>query len=393
MGYQYDKPARILINTISLNAPLTGIGRYTLEVCRRMRLEASLNTTYFYGYFSKKLTEPGSRDPLPNVMKITRKILGKFPLLKQMARKIMLLKSGPGNSTYDIYWEPNIVPLTQLIKKAETTIATIHDFSCYHYPEWHPRERIDFFRENFWKGIEKTDLVITGSEYTRQEISEVIGIPWEKIRVIHHGIDHDVFKKYPKEKLLQFAREKGLPERFILFVGTLEPRKNLERLVKAYNDLPGELKDEYRLVIAGGKGWNDHELLKVLRCIKDHVVLTGYLPDHELPLIYNLASAFIYPSLYEGFGLPPVEAMGCGCPVIVSNVTSIPEVCGDAALYFDPEDVESIRENLREMLENEALRKDFAEKGLERAKSYTWERSASMHMEIFREFASSKKQK
>lgn len=373
----------LLVNTICLTAPLSGIGRYTLEICKRLDKDRELDLTYFYGYFSKELAGHDGCN-FVNTMKGAREQLKAFPALRKAARKAMIFYAGLDRSQHEIYWEPNIVPLEKLKQKAKTFTPTIHDLSWYFHSEWHPKERIDFFRDHFWKGIDGAELVITGSEYTRGEIEEVLRIPEKKIKVIHHGIDHSVFRRYSEDQIDSFAQGKGLPENFILFVGTLEPRKNLEKLIQAYRFLPKDIKGEFSLVIAGGKGWKDSRLKELLRNSKDSIHLTGYVSDKDLPLLYNLASVFVYPSLYEGFGIPPIEAMGCGCPVLVSNRTAMPEVCGDAAVYCDPEDVESIAYGLEKILEDKILRKSLSVKGTEKAKQYTWERSAALHREVFK---------
>lgn len=351
----------------------------------RLAKDKELDLIYFYGYFSKTLVDQGRKDHLMKTMKGTRNRLSSFPPLRRAARKALTVYAGLNRSRHDIYWEPNIVPIRELKKKARICIPTIHDLSWHFHPEWHPEERIDFFRKHFWKGIDGVEILITGSEYTRGEITDVLGIPEDRIKVIYHGIDHHIFRKYPEEQLPDFSSKKGLPDKFILFVGTLEPRKNLERLVQAYNSLSDDLKNEFSLVIAGGKGWKDSKLKTILKDTRKHVHLTGYVPGEDLPLLYNLASIFVYPSLYEGFGIPPLEAMGCGCPVLVSNATSMPEVCGNAALYCDPEDIESIREGLKTLLESESLRRELSTRGYEKATQYTWERSAARHAQIMKD--------
>jgi len=377
-----DKPFRVLVNTIALTAPLTGIGRYTLETCRRLGNYRDLDLTFFYGYFSRNLADGNKQDSVPGAMTGSRKLLASFPSVKKIGRRGLMALASLDRSHHEIYWEPNLVPLPQLLKKADRAVATIHDFSWYHHPEWHPKERLDFFNSYFFKGVERCDHLITGSEYTKNEIIDIMGVKEEKITVIHHGVDHEIYKEYPQQQCRDFAIKKGLPEKFILFVGTLEPRKNLEKLLKAYDTLPGPLKRGYKLVIAGGKGWNDEDLRKAMTGMKKDVHLTGYVPDKELPLLYNLASLFVYPSLYEGFGIPPIEAMACGCPVLTSHTTAMPEVCGNAALYCDPLDPDSIRQGLVSILENNSFAHELKIRAISKAKEYCWNYSAKAHSKV-----------
>jgi glycosyltransferase involved in cell wall biosynthesis len=207
----------------------------------------------------------------------------------------------------------------------------------------------------------------------------------EKITPIHLGVEHGTFKTYDRESLDRWKRELGLPENFILFVGTREPRKNLKRLLDAYMELPERLKKEFKLVLIGPQGWNKTESESALRKMGDHVIVMGYMETPTLGYVYNLATLFVFPSLYEGFGLPPLEAMACGCPVVVSNVSSLPEVCGDAAYYVEPQDPSSIAEGICKVLEDSDTREALISKGIERAGVFSWERTARETLAVFRE--------
>jgi glycosyltransferase involved in cell wall biosynthesis len=184
-------------------------------------------------------------------------------------------------------------------------------------------------------------------------------------------------------------RRYSLPEHFIFFTGSLEPRKNLKNLIQAYSGLDKRIRKDIKLVLAGFKGWQNKEIMALLRKVKSDVFYLGYVSDAALRDLYNLATLFVYPSFYEGFGLPPLEAMACGCPVVVSNAASLPEVCGGAAYYVDPYNIESIAEGIHKVLTDEALRQSLIEKGLERAKLFSWEKSAKKHIEVFDEVLSS----
>jgi glycosyltransferase involved in cell wall biosynthesis len=207
------------------------------------------------------------------------------------------------------------------------------------------------------------------------------------ITPIHLGVDHGLFKIYPMDALEAYSRELDLPEKFILFVGTREPRKNLGRLIQAYAELPDPVQSEFSLVIVGPPGWGETDLPAINR-LGNRVVLLEYLDAQKLALTYNRASLLVYPSLYEGFGLPPLEAMACGCPVVVSRAASLPEVCADAALYVDPLDVQSIAEGMDRVLADEELRLSLRQKGRERAEVFTWENTARETLKVFAELLS-----
>jgi glycosyltransferase involved in cell wall biosynthesis len=150
-------------------------------------------------------------------------------------------------------------------------------------------------------------------------------------------------------------------------------------------DLEGPIRKEFKIVLVGFKGWENEEIVSLIQKLKSDVLYLGYVPDNELGKFYNLASLFVYPSFYEGFGLPPLEAMACGCPVIVSNVASLPEVCGEAVFYVDPNDIGCITQGMNRVLNDETLRKSLIMKGLERSKLFSWEKSAKEHLKVFEE--------
>lgn len=201
----------------------------------------------------------------------------------------------------------------------------------------------------------------------------------KKIKVIYHGLDHNLFK-INKDLKVNFE----LPKKFILCAGSIEPRKNLISLLKAYNNLDMSIKKEYKLILTGFKGWENQEIVSLINQNKDYVNYLGYISDEELVAVYNLATLFVYPSFYEGFGLPVLEAMACGTPVVCSNTTSLPEVGGDAVVYCDPYNVDDIREKMETVLDDENLQKEMIVKGLERAKQFTWEKAAKEHIKVFK---------
>jgi glycosyltransferase involved in cell wall biosynthesis len=282
--------------------------------------------------------------------------------------------------TYDLYFEPNFIPFDI---RAGKIVTTVYDFSFYLHPEWHPKERVDYYSKNFFKRIKKSDFIITISKYVERETLEILKIKDPKVVTIYPGYN-EIFNTVENEK-----RKIKPIENYILFVGSIEPRKNLVNLLKAYLLLPEYLRKEFKLLLVGFKGWENKEIAELLNKLKKSANYLGYVNNEELAGLYRGATCFVYPSFYEGFGLPPLEAMACGCPVVVSNVTSLPEVCGDAAYYVDPNDVESIAEGIQKVLIDEELRRNLVEKGLERAKLFSWEKAAKEHLKVFEEVLSS----
>ncbi len=368
---------KILIDTIPLLSQLTGIGRYTYEIARELeRSDNSHEYLYYYGYVSRNLIRPDDQTEAKNA----KNLIARHALIKKAIRKALNAYAGIMIPKSDIYWQPNFIPSPGI--RAKKTIVSVHDFSFLRHPEWQPRERIEYFKTNFWKQAPRADRIITVSEYTKQEIIELLDYDPERIHVIHHGVRHDIFRPLDKTEARTGL---DLPERYILAVGSIEPRKNLMGLLKAYNMLPEGIKKGYKLVLAGPIGWNNEDINRMIKKEGDNVVYLGYLSDHDLAVAYNLASLFVYPSFYEGFGIPPLEAMACGAPVIASNASSIPEVCGDAALYADPENNEELADRIGRLLDNDGLQQTLRSRGFERAGAFNWRRSAAQHLAVFNE--------
>jgi glycosyltransferase involved in cell wall biosynthesis len=377
------KPDHIVINSLSLLSKLTGIGKYTFEICKRIT-QAGLNADidYFYGYYSKKLYMMNI-PPSGKIVKKVKEYLSRFYLVKKMTRESLLFVSRFSHRSFDLYWEPNIVPLEHI--QSKHLITTIHDFSFQHYPECLPKENKEYLQHYFWKNIQKSDRIITGSNYIKNEIIDLLHYDAARIKVIYHGVDHDNFRTYDCSLLQEFKKAHKLPEKFILFVGSIEPRKNLENVLRGYNALPEAFKKEIKFVLAGFSGWKNREIMDIIKREDKNIVYLGYLSNLDLAYLYNLAGGFIYASLYEGFGIPPLEAMACGTPVIVSRSSSLPEVCGDAAYYVDPLSVDSISEGMYKIFDDSALREKLTRRGVIHAKSFSWDDSARSHLSLFNE--------
>jgi len=270
--------------------------------------------------------------------------------------------------------------------KRGKSIITIYDMSFYVYPELQTKA-VQKFRSKVLKSCDSASKVITISNFSKKEILKYINVPEEKIEVIYPGIDLHKHKLDISEN--NILKEYSLPKDYILFVGTIEPRKNLENLVKAFNLLINnkKYKKKYDLVIVGKLGWKYEGFLKTLETlgIKDKVKLLGYIPNDELPAIYKHASVFVYPSIYEGFGLPVLEAMVYGTPVITSNVSSLPEATGDAALLVNPHDEKQIAEGMYKVLSDPELKRQLIKRGRKQVKKFSWLETARRTLKLYEE--------
>ncbi len=267
-------------------------------------------------------------------------------------------------------------------------VLTIHDLMFLAHPEFLKPEWVKSFEKEIPNGIKRADLIIADSEFTKNEIIEKWNISQEKIKVTYLGVGEEF---YPIEDEIIIAKVKhkyGIKNKYILYVGNIEPKKNLIRLIEAFFQLRNSITG-YNLVITGGKSWFfDHVFQKVNELnLQKEVIFTGYISDEELPALYNGADIFIFPSLYEGFGIPVIEAMACGTPVITSNVASLPEVVGEAGVLVDPFNLEEITTAMYQLLTDTNLHTKLKEKGLQRAKLFSWEKTARETLAVYKELA------
>jgi glycosyltransferase involved in cell wall biosynthesis len=262
-------------------------------------------------------------------------------------------------------------------------VVTVHDLSFRLFPEGFRGANRTYLQILTARSMRRARRVIAVSESTRQDLVRLYGLAPDRVDVVYNGVDA-AFRPLPLEKVIAFRARKGLPERFLLFVGTLEPRKNIVRLVEAYARLP---KPRSPLVLVGGKGWfYDQVFLRVEDLdLADEVFFVGYVPAEELPWWYNAAAALVYPSLYEGFGLPALEAMACGTPVVTSTTSSLPEVVGQAGILVEPTDVAALTAALQRVLQDGALRAQMRTAGLAQAARFSWPRAASATVKSYRQ--------
>jgi glycosyltransferase involved in cell wall biosynthesis len=265
------------------------------------------------------------------------------------------------------------------------TVVTVYDLSFLRFPgSFRPLNRFYLRQFTSWS-VRRAHRVLAISESTRQDVIRLLGKPAEQVDVVHCGVDK---RFYPRGQaaVAAFRRKKGLPERFILFLGTLEPRKNVVSLLEAYAQLSASNVGSWPvLVIAGAKGWFYEDIFAAVERLDltERVIFSGYVPEEEKPLWYNAAELFVYPSLFEGFGLPPLEAMACGTPVIVCNTSSLPEVVGDAGIKVPPGDVSALAQAIAAMLHDQAGRAAWQERGLVQAERFSWHAAARQTVRVY----------
>ncbi len=261
------------------------------------------------------------------------------------------------------------------------TVITVYDLSFYHFPERFPVLQRLYLSSQTRRSCQRAQRIITISESSRQDVHRFLDVPLAQIDVVVPGVD-PIYHPLPAAAVAAFRQKQGL-ERFVLHVGTLQPRKNIPVLIEAMSrlDIP-----ELKLVLVGGKGWLYDDIFRQVQALglADRVIFTGYVPDDDLPLWYNAAELLVFPSVYEGFGLPVVEAMACGTPVIAANSSSIPEAVGEAGLLFAPDDVETLVNQMTAVLTSTDFQHTLRQQGLDHAQTFSWERAGRETAVVYR---------
>lgn len=375
----------LILGADSISAPLTGIGRYTLELARGLPQHPELARIRYFALgrwlalpqlLTAETNAPATRPSLRSLLAGNRSAVRTFRLLMPTLQRLRLRSQGEA-----IYHSPNFF----LPPFAGRTVTTVHDLSHHIYPEFHPPARIDYMRRMLPSSLERASHVITVSESARQDLITYFGHSPERITAIPLGAN-PAFRPHSAAELAPVLARLGLQAQgYSLYVGTIEPRKNLDRLLDAYENLPASLRARYPLVMAGSPGWrSEHTHERMARAASaGWLHYLRYVSQADLPALYAGARLFAYPSLYEGFGLPVLEAMACGIPVITSCVSSLPEVVGNAALQIDPHDVPALSAALVQGLQDDPWRSQAVTAGLQRAACFSWERCVEQTVGVY----------
>jgi glycosyltransferase involved in cell wall biosynthesis len=377
-------PPRIAIDISPLLTLSTGIGYYTANLISHiMALKPEIRWSFFTipGRKPKEVEIPASGPAIRQIIQPWILPARMTSLLLQAPlQQLLAVENFIGAS--DLFHWTNFLCCSQ---RAGKKILTVHDVSFFLFPEYHPLKRRLLFKAFFPRSLEQADHIITDSQNTKNDLVRYFAVPESKMTVIHLGADPS-FRPVAKECAVPVLSEYGIKfEEYLLCVGTLEPRKNLVRLLQAYDLFRSNDSRGLTLVLAGADGWLNRELFDAIEqsAWKRDIKILGYVPKAHLPALYSGAVSFVYPSLYEGFGLPPLEAMACGAAVIASNSSSLPEVVGNAGLLIDPKQAESIAGAMSKLSGDVALRATLRNRGLARAKMFDWQSTARKTLEIY----------
>jgi glycosyltransferase involved in cell wall biosynthesis len=380
---------KLLVNLSSLNHPLTGIGEYTLNLVKEMLdddqvqdIKGIRSSRYLDRHQISVLIaalEQGHQTDQP----LTRylKKMSRLKLIARIARKAINAYREISFRFYRnmlkhyIYWEPNYICLNH----QGVCVPTVHDLSHLICPQFHPKARVKYLKAELPRTLARAKHVIVVSQYTKQSVMEHFDLDDQQITVVPPSVKSEYYPRTASE-CAQLKKRLGLPENFILFVGTLEPRKNLQGLLLAYKLLSTELKSQYPLVLSGKKGWLLEDIEQILQPMLDsgEVIWLGYLNSKDLPALYSSATAFTYVSHFEGFGMPIAEAMACGTAVIASDNTAMKEASGGAVCIVSPHSIGSIAQGMRKVLLDSSYRIECETKGLEISKNRSWKVSKQL---------------
>ncbi|OGI06550.1 MAG: hypothetical protein A2Y40_07590 [Candidatus Margulisbacteria bacterium GWF2_35_9] len=368
--------------TVAFNAQLlvfskdyrtTGIGLYIMNLLEGLHraefpmtiFSSDPNVEKVYSAFSHYVSSKRVRDPYIRI------------LWEQTVLPILLQKSKT-----EVFHSPmHVLPMT--LSKKISSVLTIHDLANFRYPQFYKGAKQKYLTTMTHLSAKKADRIIAVSESTKKDLVSILGIKESKIDVVYNGLNLNIEVGHIDEEKIR--RKLELPEEYILFVGTMEPRKNIDGILSALLLLWKEKKESYNVVIAGPKGWLYSDTEKKIKEYQEigQIMQTGYLSDEELVVVYKYAKLFVYPSFYEGFGFPILEAMALGVPVICSETSSMPEVGGDAVEYVDPKSSAQIAEKISVIYKDSKMRAVMKKEGLKQSKLFSWIKSAEQTINVY----------
>jgi glycosyltransferase involved in cell wall biosynthesis len=377
---QASQTIELAFNGVALLNPLTGIGNYTAQLAQRMYKDPGLNTRFFYGTHWSNQVRTQAAPAVHKLLPWIRKNIPRSYDIRQWLQ-IRRFRAGTQNGAIDLYHEPNNVPLPF----DGPLVLTVHDLSWIRYPQTHPAERVKAMDRYFESGLRRATQVITDSQFVKQELIDVFGLDPAFIHPIALGADARFLPQTSEQTQITLSRHQLQHGRYLLVVGTLEPRKNLQRALQAFMAMPRPLRQRHPLVLVGMTGWQTNPLQAQLTPLlaAGEVRQLGYLAPNELSHIMAAACALVYPSIYEGFGLPPLEAMACGVPVIASNVSSIPEVVGDTGILLDPQDTLGLTEAMTTLVSAPDIRANLSARALQRSQIFSWDECADLTQRVY----------
>lgn len=393
---------RIILNSLSASGSKTGVGHYTTELVRALTAQCSSNDlldlfprrwlrrVYSLGAGLRPWLRSARRTEKPSITTaaapkssptwrtalLNRMRSLSTAVLEQHFRRLC------ARGHYDLYHEPNFLPYPSDLP----TVLSIHDLSVLNHPEWHPADRVVQYTRDFERGLRQCAHIVTGTEFVRQEILQNLNLPPERVTVTPYGVRSDL-GPLPAAVVGRELSRLGLPAQYLLYIGTLEPRKNLLMLLRAYTSLSFETRTAFPLLLVGNWGWNAADLADYYDKEARHrgVLHLGYVADEHLQTLYNGARALVFPSFYEGFGLPPMEMLACGGAVLASTAGALVETIGQHGYLLNAQDEDGWRRALQRVTEDNDWWQWLRVGTIEASAVYTWERCAAATLGVYRQ--------
>ena len=376
---------KIGINALFMHYPTTGSGQYLTNLTKAL---AEVDNHNDYILLGPQPTSHAENSPLPYQVHPVAGFARRTENIEKVFWEQLACPAAARATKADLlhvpYFAPPLVPRTP-------TVVTIQDIISLRLPAYRPTGKVQMYMNLVARAAHRASMVITISQHARQDIIDVLHIPSERIRVIYQAVGEE-YQPVTKQEQIKAARKQyGLGERYIFYIGGLDQRKNVPQLVRAFAHLQAQIGDPHlQLFISGNPDKQKGPLFPDPRPVAADLGMSGqiiyrFVEEEDKPAIYSGASLFVFPSIYEGFGLPPLEAMACGTPVVCSNRTSLPEVVGDAAISVDPNDTHALVGAIRRVLTDEALHTDLRARSLERAKQFSWRKTAQETVAVYEE--------
>lgn len=376
---------KILIEGTPAFRNRTGVGQYVFRLFDALFQIDRINHYYLYGLlFLGKKFDPPFNTKYKNV---------RYRLIRYLPSKVYnVLSRRVAVPPIDVLtaMRSDITIFTNFVRTplplGSKSIVFIYDLSFKLFSQYSNDKNSYLMNKEVGKSAQKSDMIVTISENSKREIVDFYKVKPEKITIINPAIDHQDYYPRSQKEQERVKKKYRINTSYILYAGTIEPRKNIVTLLDAYAQLPSSIRESHSLVLAGGKGWKDKDIYQKLEEYKDlNIILTGYVADEDLPPLHSGADLFVFPSHYEGWGMPPLEAMACGTPVITSNNSSLPEVVGNAGIMLEANDTKGFTDNIGKVIKNKTMQKTMISAGIKQARNFSWKKSAQKLHKIIEE--------
>jgi alpha-1,3-rhamnosyl/mannosyltransferase len=380
---------RVVINGLAALKPKTGVGHHVSHLGQALMNEFPDDTFWLYpgerlSRFVRQFNRGSSSgSDSTGVPSLVHRLLARVrDHAKRWGKRgsRFHFSRAVRRARFDLYHEPNFVPFQSPLP----TVVTVHDLSVLRYPDWHPADRVRLHHDHFADGVQRAAHVIAVSNSIRIEVIDRLGLPPDRVTTVYNGID-PAFRPLAADRIRSALARLGIPPRYFVAVGTIEPRKNIGAVMRAFAELPAAVRADCPLVLVGPWGWKSESERKYFETTgrERGVLHPGYVADEDLPAVYSGAVCLLYPSFYEGFGLPPVEMLAGGGRVVAARIPAVQEVCGPHCIYVEPDDLAGWKAAMLQAATDPDIRQKDRDAGIQHARQYSWCRAARETMAVY----------